>query len=174
MTIEGAAATSEGPGSARSPGDGGATASWWEVQALPEEGERTDTRERILDVALDLFVEKGFDQTSLREIAEQLGVTKAALYYHFPSKGDILIALHIRMHELVRGQVVRKSPVIREAVPRGSHSWTGWWTRSWATSSSSCCISAMPPPWGSCTRRTTVVPRPSRTSSSAACSTTRR
>jgi AcrR family transcriptional regulator len=74
-----------------------------------EAGGQTDTRERILDVALDLFVEKGFDQTSLREIAERLGVTKAALYYHFPSKGDILIALHLRMHELVRGQVVRIS-----------------------------------------------------------------
>ncbi len=36
------------------------------------------TRERILDVALDLFVEKGYDKTSLREIAERMGFTKAA------------------------------------------------------------------------------------------------
>jgi AcrR family transcriptional regulator len=57
------------------------------------------TRERILDAALDLFIEKGFDKTSLREIAEQLGVTKAALYYHFASKEDILMALHMRLHE---------------------------------------------------------------------------
>ena len=57
------------------------------------------TRERILDVALDLFTEKGFDGTSLREIAERLGVTKAALYYHFASKDDILMALHMRLHE---------------------------------------------------------------------------
>ncbi len=60
---------------------------------------RVSTRERILDVALDLFIEKGFDKTSLREIAEQLGVTKAALYYHFASKEDILMALHLRLHE---------------------------------------------------------------------------
>jgi AcrR family transcriptional regulator len=59
-----------------------------------------DTRERILDVSLDLFIEKGYDKTSLREIAEQLGVTKAALYYHFPSKQDILLALHYRFHDL--------------------------------------------------------------------------
>jgi AcrR family transcriptional regulator len=58
-----------------------------------------NTRERILDVALDLFIEKGYDKTSLREIAEQLGFTKAALYYHFASKEDILIALHMRLHE---------------------------------------------------------------------------
>jgi AcrR family transcriptional regulator len=61
--------------------------------------EPKSTRERILDVALDLFIDKGFDKTSLREIAEQLGVTKAALYYHFASKEDILMALHMRLHE---------------------------------------------------------------------------
>jgi AcrR family transcriptional regulator len=59
-----------------------------------------DTRERILDVALDLFVDRGYDKTSLREIAERLGVTKAALYYHFRSKEDILMALHQRLHGL--------------------------------------------------------------------------
>ncbi len=58
-----------------------------------------DTRQRILDAALDLFIEQGFDGTSLRQIAEQLGVTKAALYYHFESKDDILMALHLRLHE---------------------------------------------------------------------------
>jgi AcrR family transcriptional regulator len=57
------------------------------------------TRERILDVALDLFSDQGYDGTSLREIAERLGVTKAALYYHFASKEDILMALHMRLHE---------------------------------------------------------------------------
>ena len=57
------------------------------------------TRERILDVALELFVAQGYDGTSLRQIAEQLGVTKAALYYHFESKEDILRALHMRLHE---------------------------------------------------------------------------
>jgi AcrR family transcriptional regulator len=70
---------------------------------LDEDGEpagAVSTRERVLDVALDLFTEKGFDRTSLREIAEKLGVTKAALYYHFASKDDILMALHMRLHEL--------------------------------------------------------------------------
>lgn len=65
------------------------------------------TRERILDVALDLFIEKGYDRTSLREIAESLGVTKAALYYHFPSKEDILLALHMRLHEFGRSALSR-------------------------------------------------------------------
>jgi AcrR family transcriptional regulator len=49
-----------------------------------------DTRERIQQVALELFAEHGYDKTALREIAERLGVTKAALYYHFKTKEDIL------------------------------------------------------------------------------------
>ncbi len=61
------------------------------------------TRERILDIALDLFIEKGFDKTSLREIAEKLGFSKAALYYHFASKDDILLALHYRFHDILHG-----------------------------------------------------------------------
>ena len=70
--------------------------------ALDQPPEAASTRERILDVALDLFIEKGFDGTSLREIAEQLGFTKAALYYHFASKDDILMALHMRVHDVGR------------------------------------------------------------------------
>jgi AcrR family transcriptional regulator len=48
------------------------------------------TRERIQSIALELFAEQGYEKTSLREIAERLGVTKAALYYHFRSKEDIV------------------------------------------------------------------------------------
>jgi AcrR family transcriptional regulator len=54
---------------------------------------RGDTRQRIQDVALELFAEQGYEKTSLREIAERLDVTKAALYYHFKTKEDILIGL---------------------------------------------------------------------------------
>jgi len=83
--------------------DAGAVGSLDDIEALDSGQEAppslASTRERILDVALDLFTEKGFDGTSLREIAEHLGVTKAALYYHFASKDDILMALHMRLHE---------------------------------------------------------------------------
>ena len=60
----------------------------------------TDTKQRILDVALDLFIERGYDAVSLREIAEQVGVTKAALYYHFSSKDEIFRALAAPMQEI--------------------------------------------------------------------------
>ena len=44
-------------------------------------------------VALELFAEQGYEKTSLREIAERLDVTKAALYYHFKTKEDILVSI---------------------------------------------------------------------------------
>jgi AcrR family transcriptional regulator len=51
-----------------------------------------DTRTRILDTALELFSEHGFDGTTLQQIADRLGFTKAALYYHFRSKDALLQA----------------------------------------------------------------------------------
>jgi len=52
-----------------------------------------DTRARLRELALQLFAEQGYEKTSLREIAEHLGVTKAALYYYFKSKEDIVRSL---------------------------------------------------------------------------------
>ncbi|GAA0951419.1 helix-turn-helix domain-containing protein [Nonomuraea longicatena] len=54
---------------------------------------RDDTRSRIQDIAFRLFTEQGYEATSLREIAEELGVTKAALYYHFRTKEDIVTGM---------------------------------------------------------------------------------
>ncbi|TQJ54809.1 TetR family transcriptional regulator [Streptomyces sp. SLBN-115] len=54
---------------------------------------RGNTRQRIQDVALELFAEQGYEKTSLREIAERLEVTKAALYYHFKTKEEIIVGI---------------------------------------------------------------------------------
>jgi AcrR family transcriptional regulator len=51
------------------------------------------TRQRILDTALELFTVQGFAATSTRELSDRLGFTKAALYYHFRTKDDLLQAL---------------------------------------------------------------------------------
>ncbi|GAB1640146.1 TetR/AcrR family transcriptional regulator [Krasilnikovia sp. MM14-A1259] len=56
-------------------------------------GRQNDTRAEIRRVAMELFTQQGYEATSLREIAERLGVTKAALYYHFRSKEDIVRSL---------------------------------------------------------------------------------
>jgi len=58
---------------------------------------RGDTRGEIQRAALSRFTDQGYDKTSLREIAEDLGVTKAAVYYHFRSKEEILESL---VHEV--------------------------------------------------------------------------
>lgn len=52
-----------------------------------------ETRARIQAAAVDLFMARGVDKTSLREIADRLGITKAALYYHFPSKESLVRSL---------------------------------------------------------------------------------
>ncbi|MEV3965685.1 TetR/AcrR family transcriptional regulator [Nocardia sp. NPDC050193] len=73
---------------------------------------RTDTRDRILSVALRLFAEQGYANTTLREIAEELGVTKAALYFHFKTKEDILAAI-------LRGHLDRLDALV-DAAPHPS------------------------------------------------------
>jgi AcrR family transcriptional regulator len=84
---------------------------------------RADTRGRIQSVALELFAEQGYDKTSLREIAERLDVTKAALYYHFKSKEDIVTSLvedyFAAMDELVAwGKTQPNTPESRAEVLR--------------------------------------------------------
>jgi AcrR family transcriptional regulator len=57
------------------------------------ETETVGTRERILGIARELFADQGYGSTSISQIAERLGTSKAALYYHFKSKEEILDAL---------------------------------------------------------------------------------
>lgn len=56
-------------------------------------GRRTDTRERIQRVAMELFAERGYDKTTLQEVAERLEITRPALYYHFRTKEEILASI---------------------------------------------------------------------------------
>jgi AcrR family transcriptional regulator len=74
-------------------GPQGGTAAGTAATSEADVRHRSDTRARIQQVAVELFTEHGYDGTSLREIAERLDVTKAALYYHFKSKEDIVTSL---------------------------------------------------------------------------------
>lgn len=51
---------------------------------------RPSSKEHVVAVALEAFREKGFANVSLRDLAESAGLTKAALFYHFPAKADLL------------------------------------------------------------------------------------
>jgi len=49
------------------------------------------TRQRLLDLAARLFIERGYEAVSLRDLALQAGLTKGAIYGHFRSKGQLLV-----------------------------------------------------------------------------------
>jgi len=55
--------------------------------------ETPSTADRIREVALDLFLDRGYVGASMREIAGEVGVSTPALYYHFGSKDDLLAAI---------------------------------------------------------------------------------
>ncbi|MEV4805184.1 TetR/AcrR family transcriptional regulator [Nonomuraea sp. NPDC049421] len=80
-------------------------------------GRRTDTRERIQQVALELFAERGYDKTSLQEVAERLQITRPALYYHFRTKEEILAGVIERLVESIEELVAwgRRQPATTEA-----------------------------------------------------------
>ena len=76
-----------------------------------------DTKERILDAALELFARCGYLGTSMSDIAKQLGITKAALYKHYASKQEILDRRVERMDEMDRERA--REYEIPEAEPDG-------------------------------------------------------
>jgi AcrR family transcriptional regulator len=57
------------------------------------------TRARIVDVALDLFRRQGFEQTTMRGIAAEAGVSLGSAYYYFESKEDLVMAFYERAIE---------------------------------------------------------------------------
>src|SRR6267154_329621 len=79
------------------------------ARSTPKAGE---TRNRILSMALNLFRERGFDETSMREIAVAAGVAIGAAYYYFDSKEALVMAFYHQasqtMHEQIEAALGRK------------------------------------------------------------------
>ncbi|MGB5589732.1 MAG: TetR/AcrR family transcriptional regulator [Gammaproteobacteria bacterium] len=63
---------------------------------------RTDTRERILDIAEQLLATRGYQGFSYHDIAAPLGVKNAAIHYHFPTKADLGVAIIKRYRNLLK------------------------------------------------------------------------
>lgn len=61
--------------------------------------EAAERRNEILDVAEELFVSKGYDNTSTNDIIDRVGIARGTLYYHFRSKEDILNAIIQRIND---------------------------------------------------------------------------
>jgi AcrR family transcriptional regulator len=77
------------------------------------------TRQRILAVAAALFAERGYRATSMQEIADRVGITKAALYYHFAAKEDVL-------HELTTPMLDELEQALNEAEAAGDPETVRW------------------------------------------------
>ena len=60
-----------------------------------------NTKEKIFEVALDLFSKKGYDSVSLREIADNVGIKKSSIYSHYPSKESILMDIFEYLTNLI-------------------------------------------------------------------------
>jgi TetR/AcrR family transcriptional regulator, transcriptional repressor for nem operon len=73
------------------------------------------TYERILDISSKLFIEKGYEQTSIQDILEALNLSKGGLYHHFKSKEDIFEAVMQRraqyitdmLHDIIQGTIAK-------------------------------------------------------------------
>ena len=79
--------------------------------AEPKRARRADgetTRARILATALDLFRRRGFERTTMREVASAAGVSLGAAYHYFGSKEEIALAFY-REHQQRHSEVARKA-----------------------------------------------------------------
>ena len=78
-----------------------------------------ETRERILDSALKLFREKGFDETTMRDIAAEAGVATGAAYYYFRSKEELVMAFYVRTADEARAlwpEVIGESRDVKKRI----------------------------------------------------------
>ena len=70
----------------------------------PREADSAATKRRILDVARAAFAGGGYDSSTNRDLAAQVGITAGALYYYYPSKLDLYLAVHDDVQQRVYGR----------------------------------------------------------------------
>jgi TetR/AcrR family acrAB operon transcriptional repressor len=69
-----------------------------------------ETRQRLLMAALDVFCEKGYSRTTLMDVAQRIGMTRGAVYWHFASKENLVATLLREMQKREEELVRRKVP----------------------------------------------------------------
>jgi AcrR family transcriptional regulator len=72
--------------------------------------EEFTTKDRIMDAAIVLFSDRGYDNVSMRDIASKVGIKAASIYNHFPSKRDILKS----MYGFFASENIRPAPALKE------------------------------------------------------------
>ncbi|MBR2992019.1 MAG: TetR/AcrR family transcriptional regulator [Clostridiales bacterium] len=64
------------------------------------------TRDKIMDVALNMFSERGYEAVSIRDICGEVGIKESTLYYHFKNKEDILNSLIDKFRSHIDGLLI--------------------------------------------------------------------
>lgn len=82
--------------------------------AIRGERKAAASRRRIITAAAELFAQRGYDGTSIREIAAAVSMTTAALYYHFASKEDLYVAVHGQCMAAVEEAVAKATWDVRD------------------------------------------------------------
>ena len=65
------------------------------------------TREKILDVSLELFSQRGYSAVSIRDICKRVGIKESSIYYHFENKQNIFDVLLDRFYEIAKGMMAQ-------------------------------------------------------------------
>ncbi|CAN5466172.1 TetR/AcrR family transcriptional regulator [soil metagenome] len=91
----------------------------------PEADVAVSSRARFIEAALDLFVEHGYNGTSLQMIGDRLGVSKAAVTYHFKSKDELLAAVITPAFDELT-HLLEESEAIRRESARRTHALDGY------------------------------------------------
>ncbi|CAJ1586798.1 helix-turn-helix domain-containing protein [[Mycobacterium] wendilense] len=86
---------------------------------------RPDTRQRLIDVAVELFIRHSYAGTSLQMIADELGFTKAAIYHHFRTREQLLDAVVSPILERLK-TVIAEAEQLRGVHARADHLLTGF------------------------------------------------
>jgi AcrR family transcriptional regulator len=84
-----------------------------------------DTRQRLIEVAVDLFTRHSFAGTSLQMIADEMGFTKAAIYYHFRTREELLAAVVEPIFEQLSA-IITAAESQRSAATRADHMLLGY------------------------------------------------
>ena len=75
------------------------------TENVPSPRDPESTRERILDAALNIFSRKGYHDTRLDEIVEESHTSKGSIYFHFPNKERLFLALVDQFADLLERRV---------------------------------------------------------------------
>lgn len=86
----------------------------------------TDTHERILDAAERLMVSRGYNAFSYADISADVGIGKATIHHHFPTKADLGVAVLARYRKSNRGRVEGLLAAVSDPVAR-LEAYVGYW-----------------------------------------------